>query len=51
MTKFYVSAWKGGILQVRHLIGATDETEAESLFVRRYPQYRGMAIICEGGWK
>ena len=51
MTQFYVSAWKGGVLQARHLIRALDESDAEIEFMYQYPQYRGMAIICEGGWK
>lgn len=51
MVEIYVSAWKGGVLQARHLICTTDETRAEAEFLRRYPQYRGLAIICEGVWK
>lgn len=51
MRKFYVSAWKGGIVQDRKLIEADDESSAEAVFLRQNPQYRGMAIVCEGGWK
>lgn len=51
MRDFCVSAHKGGVIQARHLIRALDESDAEVLFLRQYPQYRGMAVICEGGWK
>lgn len=51
MRDFYVSAHKGGLIQARHLIRALDEVEAERVFLRTYPQYRGMAIIIEGSWK
>lgn len=51
MRDFYVAAYKSGVLQARHLIRALDETDAEIEFLRRYPQYRGMAVICEGMWK
>ena len=51
MIDIYISAWKGGVIQARHLIRAEDESAAEAEFLRRYPQYRGMAIICEGAWK
>lgn len=51
MVEIYVSAWKGGVIQARHLIRTTDETRAEAEFLRRYPQYCGLAIICEGVWE
>ena len=51
MRDFYVSAHKGGLIQARHLIRAIDDSDAEILFLRQYPQYRGMAIIIEGSWK
>lgn len=51
MRDFYVAAYKSGVIQARHLIRALDESDAEGVFLRRYPQYRGMAIICEGSWK
>lgn len=51
MIAIYISAWKSGVLQARHLIRAENEAEAERVFLLRYPQYRGMAIVCEGGWK
>ena len=51
MKDFYVAAYKSGLLQARHLIRALDESDAEVEFLRLYPECRGMAIICEGGWK
>ena len=51
MRDFYVAAYKSGAIQARHLIRALDEVDAEIEFLRRYPQCRGMAIICEGSWK
>lgn len=51
MRDFYLSAWKGGVIQARHLVRALDESDAEVIFLRQYPQYRGMAVICEGSWK
>lgn len=51
MRDFYVAAYKSGLLQARHLIRALDESDAEIIFLRQCPQYRGMAILCEGSWK
>lgn len=51
MRKFYVSAWKGGVIQARKLIEADDESSAEAVFLRQNPGYRGMAIVCEGTFK
>lgn len=51
MTDFYVAAYSKGLLQGRHLIRAADKADAEIVFLRLYPRYRGMAIIVEGVWK
>ena len=51
MKDFYVSAYKAGQIQARHLIRALGEYEAERLFLLKYPECKDMAIIVEGTWK
>lgn len=51
MKDFYVAAYSKGVVQARHLIRAMDESDAETLFLRKYPECRGMSLIIEGSWK
>ena len=51
MVGIYISVWKKGVIYARHFVKALDEQEAERLLLRQYPQYAGMSLVCESGWK